>query len=74
MTYLPQVSLPKIGSSGEYSPLKFSLRDNTVDYLTGKTPAQKDTHVFVLVRPIKHKVNCGREVMIMQSAWRLSVK
>ncbi|ROL01490.1 WD repeat-containing protein 63 [Anabarilius grahami] len=35
-----EVSLPKIGSSGEYSPLKFSLRDNTVDYITGDKPAQ----------------------------------
>ncbi|XP_016418017.1 WD repeat-containing protein 63-like [Sinocyclocheilus rhinocerous] len=34
------VSLPKIGSSGEYSPLKFSLRDNTVDYPTGDKPPQ----------------------------------
>ncbi|XP_073678880.1 dynein axonemal intermediate chain 3 [Garra rufa] len=33
LTWKPfiRVSLPKIGSSGEYSPLKFSLRDNTVD-------------------------------------------
>ncbi|XP_051517378.1 dynein axonemal intermediate chain 3 [Myxocyprinus asiaticus] len=34
LTWKPfiRVSLPKIGTSGEYSPLKFSLRDNTVDY------------------------------------------
>ncbi|XP_016112397.1 dynein axonemal intermediate chain 3 [Sinocyclocheilus grahami] len=35
-----RVSLPKIGSSGEYSPLKFSLRDNTVDCPTGDRPPQ----------------------------------
>ncbi|XP_048034159.1 dynein axonemal intermediate chain 3 isoform X1 [Megalobrama amblycephala] len=42
LTWKPliRVSLPKIGSSGEYSPLKFSLRDNTVDYITGDKPAQ----------------------------------
>ncbi|XP_077074754.1 dynein axonemal intermediate chain 3 [Siphateles boraxobius] len=45
LTWKPfiRVSLPKIGSSGEYSPLKFSFRDNTVDYVTGDKPPQ-DTH------------------------------
>ncbi|KTG41443.1 hypothetical protein cypCar_00046956, partial [Cyprinus carpio] len=42
LTWKPfiRVSLPKIGSSGEYSPLKFSLRDNTVDCPTGDKPPQ----------------------------------
>ncbi|XP_043086282.1 dynein axonemal intermediate chain 3 isoform X2 [Puntigrus tetrazona] len=42
LTWKPfiRVSLPKIGSSGEYSPLKLSLRDNTVDYPTGDKPPQ----------------------------------
>ncbi|KAI7793969.1 putative WD repeat-containing protein 63 [Triplophysa rosa] len=41
LTWKPfiRVSLFKIGSSGEYSPLKFSLTDNTVDYSTGERPA-----------------------------------
>ncbi|XP_067301422.1 dynein axonemal intermediate chain 3 [Pseudorasbora parva] len=42
LTWKPiiRVSLPKIGSSGEYSPLKFSFRDNTVDYVTADKPPQ----------------------------------
>ncbi|XP_039509013.1 dynein intermediate chain 3, axonemal isoform X2 [Pimephales promelas] len=42
LTWKPliRVTLPKIGSSGEYSPLKFSFRDNTVDYVTGDKPPQ----------------------------------
>ncbi|KAK7129485.1 hypothetical protein R3I94_017637 [Phoxinus phoxinus] len=42
LTWKPfiRVSLPKIGSTGEYSPLKFSFRDNTVDYITGDKPPQ----------------------------------
>ncbi|XDV46667.1 hypothetical protein PO909_014511 [Leuciscus waleckii] len=40
LTWKPliRVSLPKISSSGEYSPLKFSFQDNTVDYVTGDKP------------------------------------
>ncbi|KAI2649391.1 Dynein axonemal intermediate chain 3 [Labeo rohita] len=42
LTWKPfiRVSLPKLGSSGEYSPLKFSLRDNTVDCPSGDKPLQ----------------------------------
>uniref|UniRef100_A0A8C8GUP5 WD repeat domain 63 n=1 Tax=Oncorhynchus tshawytscha TaxID=74940 RepID=A0A8C8GUP5_ONCTS len=38
LTWKPliRVSLPKIDTSGEYSPLKISLRDNTCDNHTGK--------------------------------------
>lgn len=35
-----QVSLPKIDTSGEYSPLKISLRDNTCDNHTGRNAGE----------------------------------
>lgn len=46
LTWKPfiRVSLPKIDTSGEYSPIKFSLRDNSVDYPTGEKPAQNAGH------------------------------
>ncbi|XP_056305532.1 dynein axonemal intermediate chain 3 [Danio aesculapii] len=53
LTWKPfiRVSLPKISSSGEYSPLKFSMRENTVDYTTGdKSVNEADGCVFAQLR------------------------
>ncbi|XP_024276338.1 uncharacterized protein LOC112250426 isoform X2 [Oncorhynchus tshawytscha] len=38
-----RVSLPKINTDAEYSPLKFSLRDNTCDNHTGRNAADGAT-------------------------------
>lgn len=53
LTWKPfiRVSLPKISSSGEYSPLRFSMRENTVDYNTGdKSVSGADSRVFAQLR------------------------
>ncbi|TRY59370.1 hypothetical protein DNTS_013991, partial [Danionella cerebrum] len=42
LTWKPfiRVSLPKMGSSGEYSPLRLSMRENTLDYSTDQSRSE----------------------------------
>uniref|UniRef100_A0A8C7NFB2 Dynein axonemal intermediate chain 3 n=1 Tax=Oncorhynchus mykiss TaxID=8022 RepID=A0A8C7NFB2_ONCMY len=76
LTWKPliRVSLPKIDTSGEYSPLKISLRDNTCDNHTGSNAGEYLPSLFLRKTRLQLVLSttfCPQDGELVYTDWKL---